>query len=84
VTEQPDPADGARPPGGPQRTDQPGPGLGKVRDTDGAGRTDARDPEATDPVGDPGDSDPADQSTQDPAQDPAEHPADDGDQEAQP
>lgn len=76
MTEQHDPADGAQPPGGPQRTDQPGPGLGKVRDTDGAGRTDATDPEATEPVGDPEDSDPA--------SDPAEHPADDGDQEAQP
>ena len=51
MTEQRDEPDAPRPPGGPQRTDRPGPSLGKVRDTDGAGHTDALDPEATEPVG---------------------------------
>lgn len=62
----------AQPPGGPQRTDQPGPGLGKVRDTDDARRTDAADPEATEPVGGTEPTGPADD------------PADDHDQEVQP
>jgi hypothetical protein len=51
MTERRDERD-APPPGGPQRADRPGPSLGKVRDTDGAGHTDAPDPEATEPVGD--------------------------------
>jgi hypothetical protein len=69
VTEPRDEADSPRPPGAPQRTDQPGPGLGKVRDTDGAGRTDALDPEATEPVG---------------GAEPTDDPADQDDQEVQP
>lgn len=51
MTEQHDEPGSPKPPGGPQRTDRPGPRLGKVRDTDDAGHTDGLDPEATEPVG---------------------------------